>query len=67
MEKVDLMGIPPEVTQYISRFENKVQEQSKTVESQKVRIRPADGYTGQVPKDHVRSIQRKEQICIERG
>ncbi|MBU7008864.1 transposase [Peptococcaceae bacterium DYL19] len=38
MEKVDLTGIPPEVTQYISRLENKVQEQSKTVESQKVRI-----------------------------
>jgi len=35
---IDLTGLSPEVTEYISRLENQVQEQSKTVESQKVRI-----------------------------
>jgi len=38
MEKIDLKGLPPKVNEYISRLENQVQEQSKTVESQKVRI-----------------------------
>lgn len=38
MEKVDLAGLPPEVTEYISRLEIQVQEQSKTLESQEIRI-----------------------------
>lgn len=38
MKMIDLTGLSPEVTEYISRLENQVQEQSKTVESQKVRI-----------------------------
>jgi len=35
---IDVRGLSPEVTEYISRLENQVQEQSKTVESQKIRI-----------------------------
>lgn len=38
MEKIDLMGLSPEVTAYISTLETQLQQQSKTVESQQVRI-----------------------------
>ncbi|MDO0824401.1 IS66 family transposase [Desulfosporosinus nitroreducens] len=45
MEKLDLKGVPPEITAYISTLEmqlkeqtTQLKEQSKTVESQKVRI-----------------------------
>ena len=38
MVKVDMTGLAPEVTAYISGLETQLQEQSKTVESQKVRI-----------------------------
>ncbi len=38
MEKVDLTGLSPEVTAYISSLETQFKEQTKTVESQKVRI-----------------------------
>lgn len=45
MVKIDLMGLAPEVTEYISRLETQLkeqtaqlEEQSKTVESQKIRI-----------------------------
>jgi len=38
MKKIDLTGLSPEVNEYISRLENQLQEQAKTVESQKVRI-----------------------------
>ena len=38
MEKLNLKGLAPEITQYITMLESKLEEQSKTVETQKVRI-----------------------------
>ena len=38
MEKNDLLGLSPEITAYIFKLEAQVEEQSKTVESQKIRI-----------------------------
>jgi len=38
MENIDLVGLSPEVTAYISSLETKLQEQSKKLESQQVRI-----------------------------
>jgi len=38
MAKIDFTGLAPEITAYISRLETQLKEQSKTVESQKVRI-----------------------------
>lgn len=64
MEKIDLTGLSPEVTAYISKLEAQLQEQTKTVETQQVRIDQLMGMLAKLQKTMYGQSSEKRKYVL---
>jgi transposase len=65
MSKIDFTGLSPDITEYISNLETKLQEQSKKVESQQIQIDKLMGMLAKMQKDMYGQSSEKSRYVLE--